>query len=709
VSALIASICVHSQSNQEEANSRANEGALKAIGYSATLRNLYGASEMNADDFNFSDEEYDWEYWKGIAFLVCIPLAFAGLSVLICPLWTLCRCCKCCCCKKKQPRKDVTLCSIYVPYFIIFASVVAVVAMVAMAYGANIDFSKALLTDEEGNLYGVAETLMSDGVHKAGTIQEITGDLRSGIIDAIDGVQSFLNDTDVLSVGSSSLITMLSSISALWSDYTIVTEHNGTTYEFECTFCETFSSEVAIISTQIETQVGPIFSDLNITVNEIDVSLVGVEAEIIAQVDAFMFQIEEVQLSLVETEGEVEKQREMVELHNGHRELAYNIIFAIPLIAIVFILFGGILKKPLCFSLSYVCLWFTCTLMWLLLAVHLPLAVLLNDACNFLDVADQNFSAVFPQTMDAGNASVGELFDACVADEGLTDTLGLSEFLNFTQQITFPSLGNISQEFQFTELIAFEDDAFSTNFTTFYATGDAALLTINNLTAHSPLALGGDGALLVHWDRSNVAALNSTAYYPINTDAQEALDELKGVLEAESLSIEAFSDTVERIQSNVSAVSAAAASIEADVQDLVSAVDNTSALLSPLFASVAEMDSEARCGFIGSAYRDTKAVMCSAVLGSLSRIVVSMLVIAFLSLFACLCSVKLVRRVEWWQTQKREEKEDKLQQSFQPNKQKIIVMQQQPQLGAYQPGGNHGHGHGHMPQSQGMYYNAQHL
>merc|ERR1719411_245151 len=174
--------------------------------------------------------------------------------------------------------------------------------------------------------------------------------------------------------------------------------------------------------------------------------------------------------------------------------------------------------------------------------------------------------------------------------------------------------------------------------------------------------------------------MNSSAYY--------YLEELKGVMVAERLSITAFNETVQHIQQNISAVSAMAASIETDVQELVNNVDNASLLLNPLFVSVAEMESAARCGFVGDAYHDTKAVMCSAVLGSLSRIVVSMMVIAFLSLFACLCSVKLVRRVEWWQTQKREEKEDKLQQSFQPNKPKIIVMQQQhgaQHHGGYQP------------------------
>jgi len=726
---LIFSTCVHSNQHQEEANSRANAGALKAIKY---IPRYGGDSTMDTDDFNWNDDDFDNQYWVGIAFCSAIPLIFAGLSVLICPLWTLCRCCKCCCCKKKRPRKEVTICSIYGPYILVFSSVVAVVAMVAIAYGANVDFSGALLYNEgegeQSNLYDVAETLITNSVDKAVLIEEITEDLRSGIISAIEGVQSFLDDTSILSVGSSSLISMLSSISVMWSNHSIDTDHeikatcvmdaSGNevcdTYTFECTFCASFGSEVALISDQIETQIGPIFADLNLTVNEIDSSLISIEADIIAQVDLFIEQISETRGDLSEYEGEVEDSRSMVQTHNDHRETAYNVIFAIPLIAIVFILFGGILKKPLCFTLSYMCLWFTCTLMWVLLAVHLPIAVLLNDACSFMDVAEQDgYSTVFPQTTNGSNVSVGEIFDACLNDTALADALGLSQFLDFSHQIEFPLLGNITQDFQFTELVAFEDDAFATDKTTFYSTGDTALLHINNLTDNSPMAdpaqNGGSDALIVHWDRMNVASLDSKSYYPMNSSAYNYLEELKGVMVAESASITAFSETVQHIQQDLSAVSAQAASIEMDVQELVTNVDNSSQLLKPLFVSVDEMENAARCGFVGDAYRDTKAVMCSAVLGSLSRIVGSMMVIAFLSLFACLWSVKLVRRVEWWQTQKREEKEDKLQQSFQPNKPKIIVMQQQMQQQAqhgYQPGGGNGR---NMPQAQGMYYNSQHL
>ena len=108
-----------SQTNQDAANDRANEGALKLIG---NIPRYGGDSELDKDDFSGEPT-----YWIGVASLVAIPLIFLGLSVLLCPLWTICRCCKCCCCKKTKPKDEITKCQIYGPYFLVFGCVVAIV------------------------------------------------------------------------------------------------------------------------------------------------------------------------------------------------------------------------------------------------------------------------------------------------------------------------------------------------------------------------------------------------------------------------------------------------------------------------------------------------------------------------------------------------------------------------------------------------------
>jgi len=565
----------------------------------------------------------------------------------------------------------VTSCQIFGPLFLVFGCMIAIVAMAAIGYGANVDFSGALLYNdgegEDGNLFDVVEELLSDTSSKMSMIRNITLDLREGTVTAVDAVQSILNDTSILSEGSSSLITMLYGISTLWSGYNVTSEWDGEQYSFECEFCSTFGGAIWNITVEIENQTDPIFEDLDDTVTEIEGSLVDVEADILNQTDLFIEEVTEVRDLVVDIEEEVTSSRVKVEEHNDHRELVYNLIFAIPLISIVYLLFGGVLKKPMCFTLAYCYLWFSCTLMWALLAVHLPIAVLLNDSCDFLDVVDQNVAATI-------NGTEGQVADACLNGDSLVETLGLSSYLNFTEVITFPSLGNISDHFEFQQLDSFQEDAVSTNFTTFYSEGDAALLIINNLTAASPFADG------YHWSRDYISALNSTQYYPWNSSvaARDTLDSLQGLLMAESVSISSFNDTVYKIRANLSAVSDQASWLQQDVQELVNAVENASFLLEPLFDSVHDMENAAECAFVGDAYRDTKAVMCSAVLGSLSRTVVAMFVIAILSMFGCCWTIKLVRRVDWWQEQKRQEKDDKLQQSMQPKKPSIILMQQGP-------------------------------
>jgi len=629
---------------------------------------------MDIEDF----EGEDFTYWYGIASLVAVPMIFVVLSLVVAPLWSLCRCCKCCCCKLKEPKNDITSCQIYTPFFLVFACIIAIIAMAAIGYGANVDFSGALLfndgTGEDGNLYDVAETLMVDTSSKMNVILNITMELRYGIVSAVEGVQEILGDTSVLSVGSMSLISTLYNVSALWGGYVVTSEYEGEQYSFECEFCSSISETIQNITVEIDSQIGPIFEDLDDTVSEIEGSLVDVENETLHQMDLFIDVIAEVRDGVENVEEAVTDSREQVETHNGHREMAYNVVFAIPLISIIYLLFGGVLKKPVCFTMAYCYLWFSCTLMWALLAVHLPIAVLLNDSCDFLDIVDQNVSEAVGED--------GQVMDACLAAEPLADTLGLSGYLNFTEVITFPSLGNISEQFQFEQLTAFEDEAFSTNFTTFYSEGDEALLIINNLTALSPRSVGEV------WSRDNISALNSTWYYPSNsteaTETRDLLDDLQGLLLAEEATLSAFADTISKIQANLSAVNDQAYWLQQDVQGLVNNVENASDLLNPLFDSVHDMEEAAECGFVGDAYYDTKAVMCSAVLGSLARIVVAMFVIAVLSMFGCMWSIQLVRRVHWWQEQKRQEKDDKLQQAVQPKKPSIILMRQ-PQ-GYQQPG-----------------------
>jgi methyl-accepting chemotaxis protein len=681
--AFIPSICL--ANTQDVANDQANKKSLDII---ARIPRYGGDSELDMDDF--TDTQYT--YVIGVISLVVVPLALVALSILLCPIFALCRVCNCCCCKKKKPKNKITKKQIYMPYFVVLLCAIIMVIMVGIAYAANIDFSGALLYNsgegKDSNLFQVAEDLVINAAGTIDTFSTIIISLKAGISYVVAGVQLLLSNTAVLGSGASSLIVMLSDISLLWNNYTISTQYNNVLYSFPCEFCTTISSSVSSITVQIEDQTSAIFEDLNNTINEVDSSLIDVEADILENIDNFIDSINDVKSNLDDIQSELTNTKPEIEDFNDKRELLYNILFGIPLLPIIFILFGGILKKPICFTLSYICLWFSCTLMFLLLTMHLPIAILLNDSCDFISIVDQNVTNFV-------NNTGGEVFQSCLDNSKLIIALGLGESLNFTNQIEFPSLGNISEDFTFSDLTSFETDTAATDFTTFYANGDRALNGINNLTLYS-----ANGGIQHVYTRENVSNLNTTYYYVFNSPGQIALADLIDVIMAEQISINAFNDTLNKIRANLSSVSSQVSIIEADVQTLVDRVDNASYLLEPLFATVDQIVDQARCGFIGYAYQDTKDVMCSAVLGSLSRIVVSMFIVGILSILSCCISIKLVREVEWWQTQKLEEKELKLQQSFQPNKPSIIVMQPTMPNVPYQSGG---------VQPQNVYFNSQNV
>ena len=118
--AYLSNVCL-CQTHVEQGTMHANSGSMKLI---ANLPRYGSDSVMDHEDFEHFP--YSNDYWKGVASLVVIPFVFIVLSILLCPIWTICRCCKCCCCRKKQPKKGVTKCQIYLPLFVLFASVIAI-------------------------------------------------------------------------------------------------------------------------------------------------------------------------------------------------------------------------------------------------------------------------------------------------------------------------------------------------------------------------------------------------------------------------------------------------------------------------------------------------------------------------------------------------------------------------------------------------------
>ena len=114
--------------------------------------------------------------------------------------------------------------------------------------------------------------------------------------------------------------------------------------------------------------------------------------------------------------------------------------------------------------------------MMVLLSLHLPVAAVMSDVCDYLDLVDDDVTAYY-------NDTVGQVLEGCLDDDKLVEILGLDDQLQFTDNIEFPEMGDIAEDFQFDAFSNFSDEGQSVDYTTFHGPGNEALEGINTLIA----------------------------------------------------------------------------------------------------------------------------------------------------------------------------------------------------------------------------------
>ena len=198
--------------------------------------------------------------------------------------------------------------------------------------------------------------------------------------------------------------------------------------------------------------------------------------------------------------------------------------------------------------------------MQLLLSVHLPVAAVMSDVCDYLDVVDDDVTLYY-------NDSVGQVLKGCLDNERLVEILGLDEQLAFADNIEFPELGDIASDSTFSEFSNFSDGAQSVDFSTFLGPGDEALDGLNQLIAeclavvevevevapsvmatltvydYPPCADHG-GLLGDRFSRHNFSEIDPADYYDRDSEYSEiqweAMANLTDVLFMENLTLNLF-------------------------------------------------------------------------------------------------------------------------------------------------------------------------
>jgi hypothetical protein len=545
-----------SVSRQQQASDKANVESLRVVD------NLprYGPSSL--EDVKVSDTNELIQWVIGILSVVVPFFVISILLLVVMPVWCCCRQCQCCCCKKTKRKKPLTMLQRWGPVGIMTALTIVMVVFAGLAYVANKDFSYSLVGDEGSISAAIKElfvdflTFVDDSI--LGTIEFI----ENAIGGIVNGVVDLLGDTSIITTGVSDLITMMSNFGVMWSSYNVTTEVNNETYSFPCEFCTTIGGLVSNASDEISTQIGPIMSSLNNTVQTINSSLISVIDSIDETLASAKDQVQDVRDQLADYQDiYVDDAEPAAKSYNAQRELAVNILFALPLVPFIFVILGALCRKPICFTINYTILWITVIVMYFLLGIHLMIALTLNDGCQFIDNRDDNMTEV--------NAEYGAILQSCLDDQPISTAMDLGD-LDFANQIEFPSLGNISGEFNFASFSSLDSNGQSLDMSTFMAKGDAALDGINNITNLT-------GAV---YTRDNYSSINVTAVGN-NPAEEQALQSFIDTLDAENASLVAFSETVDNIKQNLTAISMQIAYIKNQTEVIVGRVDDAADLLEP--------------------------------------------------------------------------------------------------------------------------------
>jgi len=269
--------------------------------------------------------------------------------------------------------------------------------------------------------------------------------------------------------------------------------------------------------------------------------------------------------------------------------------------------------------------------MWILFAIHLPLAVLTGDSCDYVD----GFEVDVPDRL---GSDAGKIVESCLLNTSLLDVLNLTQQLQFRNKIPFYTLPNISDIFNFPELDQLTSDV---NNLTVSSTFDfdglsvaGELIIVNAITS-------GLGDTTVY-NRTNVAYLNSTTGDSVTT-ANLTYHKYQALLLIDAE--DSMNQKLNNIKANMSNINLSVNNLKNATNVILNNVNSLRDVLDPLFGYVDILESLATCGFLGDAYLNFKKAYCEGVVTALSCMAMATFFIAFFGIPLIILSIVLKKRM----------------------------------------------------------------
>jgi len=405
-------------------------------------------------------------YGLGLASLMVYGIVPALLLILFAMFWCPCRTCGCCkCCKKDgcclgQAQTHWNCLQRLLPIVVIAICGLVMTTFSALAYIENDKFADALFQEDDGIWFVLKDSFVAE---TGFFFDEISGQMDI-IINAskpngdIENYATSLRDNHeaTIEAGNQPIIQKIDEFCNEWSNKYVKEGLQG--YKIlqpTATMpapgnCSVWKAEINGFADKVwpefESYVMAFVNTMASTREMIYEKVADVNEN---QVQYGRQKFGDFYYSLSQTEKTV-LDVEVI------RRQAYVGIFAIPLLPValyVLCYFLGCLgcKKlaPLLFTLTYSIAWLVSILMFIILAIHLPIAAGLQDFCGFLSRSEENFEKAMAgddwnqqkqMSINSTYGTMGKMMDACIQDTNLAETFNVTDQLEFGTAIKFPDL-----------------------------------------------------------------------------------------------------------------------------------------------------------------------------------------------------------------------------------------------------------------------------
>lgn len=576
----------------------------------------------------------DTEYFSGVAL-------WAGPGLIVCVLTPiialiLCVCRKSChCCGGSEPNPDgYTRKEKWRMFAIFFLLVLANAVCAILGLYSNSRMSAALTGSDEGFTAITTDLLADSRTAMNGIIQPLE-DSRASLTDIELNVKSKIDNTDVLATGIGALTASVDAFAVeAQTEVDIVTPATGqapATGLYPCVACLGLTTAAAAVVVQMNAETGPVLASMQQTVDDTKVYLTDIIDEIRLGFTSALDSIGAGTGQIDTLEEKAEQMKAKIEEVNRPRATLLYVIFLIPILSLLLAGGAGYIQSTGMFTANTYATIIGLSLVALMWALHLPLALVVGDGCEYLDSQETDFVSNL-------DPDLGRVLDACLLDQSLVEAFELAPDIQFRDQISFPPPVDIANQFSFSELTTLQSTVHALTITEAYALniagGTPVELSLASLNAAAAAdgTVGGPftidtytnsvtpGSTQLTLQRDTVTQANVT-----ETQMHAVLARLRGSVDAVVVESETFKVLVARVQ--------------ADLNDVETEVE-------PLFASIDSITTGARCGFMGDAYRRFKETLCGTTSASITFIAFTAFLVTMLSIPAGCLSMRLHKRFD---------------------------------------------------------------